>query len=252
MELDSLPPRLEYLRPVIQHFVENPLSEPYEDTDTSVLEDALRKRIKGLTGTKAEKTLREDRKALAAWIANSKNPDSPAHFILGWMMMGVGPLLGNDDMIGTVSDMISDLPTAPPRRDFGPLPTIEAVKSDLLRDDGNLFLYVSNSTGDPKQVDICVAIDGNIVVHDVFEHQLMNEFIRYRIHIPIGKHRIVATSQRADVRLEETFVMGNVLHACIRFWYSSPSAVGPELPASLTFHAEEEAWVPEYGWRLPN
>ena len=139
--------------------------------------------------------------------------------------------------------------TAPLGRVFGPLPQIEPVISALVQNDGNLFLYVSNSSFEPQVVDVCIEIDGQIVIHDVFEHQLMHDLTRYRIRLAHGEHHMLVKSQSAVTSLEQRFVMGEVLHASVAFWYSRPSAFGVEHPPCFTFHADISAWIPEHGWK---
>lgn len=247
--MPPLPSRLRYLQPVFDQFADLPPVEHYEDVDTSVLEKVLGQRVEGRSDAEANDILRADRKALGDWLAKSGEPALLAHFVHGWMMMQRVSLIGVDDAVETISDLLSETGTAPLGRVFGPLPLIEPAISALVQNDGNLFLYVSNSSFEPQVVDVCIEIDGQIVIHDVFEHQLMHDFTRYRIRLAHGEHHLLATSQCAVTRLEQRFVIGDVLHASVAFWYSRPSAFGAERPPSFTFHADTSAWIPEHGWK---
>lgn len=243
-----LPSTLSYLKTVLDQFAELSSEANYENVDTSALESAIGQRVKGLSESEAAEVIRQDRKILSDWIAASEESDSGAHFILGWMMMGGGSP-GSDDAIATLSDIISDLPMVPPGRQFGTVQAVKPVESELLQENGNLFLYVSNSCHEPKEVDIQVAIDGQAVVSDIFEHQFYQGFTRYRIALKPGEHQFEVTSKLADVNFEQLFHIGDELHASFAFFYASPSALEAERPPCFIYHAEENSWIPEHGWK---
>ena len=258
MDIDSLPSRLDYLRPVFQHFVDlqkPDLSEAFEDgeLDIAILEEAVLNRTGTSTVEEAEEIIREDRAALGKWLSESKNADSPFHFILGWMMMGATQLIGvQEDNIAFLSKMLVDLPKAPPGREFGPPPKIEPVQSDSLQDDGNLILYVQkHSFGPPELVDICVAIDGETVIHDVFEATLDNKYTRYCVKLDKGEHGILVTSEVSGARLEETVTVDQELYACIMFFYSEPSAFDDGEDPWFHFDTKKKDWLTEQHWRSP-
>jgi hypothetical protein len=245
----KLPRRVEYLQVVIDQLAQVPRSELNEDTDISLLESVVKQRLGNLSNAEAKKTLRADRKALANWLRKSGNEDSPAYFILAWMMAGAPALLGVEDPVTSITEMLEDLPPASPGRAFGPLPHIERVQSDLLAEDGNFFLYVSNSSSEPPAVDIRVTLDGQVIVNDSFEQDLYSKFTRYRLRLSPGTHRIAAVSERGQASLEETITVVGQLHVGVAYWYSEPSAFSPERPPCFTLHVEEKAWIPDYGWK---
>ena len=247
--MPPLPSRLRYLQPVFDQFADSPPVEPYEEVDTSVLERVIGHRIEGRFDAEAKNILRADRKALGEWLAELEEPALDAHFVHGWMMSSVGSLIGMDDAVETMSDLLAEIGPAPLGRVFGPLPAIEPASSDLVQIDGNLFLYISNSSFEPQVIDICIEIDGQVVIHDLFEHELMHDFTRYRIRLAQGEHYLRVISQRAVTSLEERFVIGDVLHASVAFWYSRPSAFGREHSPCFTFHADIVPWIPEHGWK---
>jgi hypothetical protein len=248
MAQQKLPRRVEYLRRVIDELAQVPLSQLNEDTDTSLLESVVKQRIGHLSNPEAKKTLRADRKALANWLRKSGNDDSPAPFILAWMMAGAPALLGVEDPVTLITEMLEDLPPASPGRSFDALPNIKRVRSDFLADDGNVFLYIVNDACEPPVVDIRVTVDGQCVVHDAFEWD-PTIFTRYRIQLSPGKHHILAVSERGQASLEETITVSGQLHIGIAYHYDQPSSFSPESPPCFTVHVEEKAWIPDYGWK---
>src|SRR4051794_30798782 len=64
----ALPPRLEYLQPVIAEMSKLGLDDFHEDLDTTALVAALRKRVKGLAMKRAKEMLTKDREALETWV----------------------------------------------------------------------------------------------------------------------------------------------------------------------------------------
>jgi hypothetical protein len=84
MSTASFPKRLAYLKPVIAHLGAIALEELDENNPTaaSLVEDALRQRIQGLSIRKAERVLDEDRKAIHRFLGEAlRTETSPLHFI---------------------------------------------------------------------------------------------------------------------------------------------------------------------------
>src|SRR5690606_870265 len=120
----------------------------------------IKQRVEGLSKAQAKKTLREDRKALATWIQKGGEKLASASFVFGWISMSAAPLLGINAPLESISEMLRGMPAAPPGRIFGPLPEIEPHEGSSIAIDGNVFLYVSNSSCQPPTIDVRVAIDG--------------------------------------------------------------------------------------------
>lgn len=123
-------------------------------------------------------------------------------------------------------------------RVFGPLPELKPVQSHLRAKDGNVCLYVYNGSFEPASVDICVKIDDEVVVHDLFEHDLMNTFTRYRLRIPRGKHRFTAESERGQATAEQMLDVAGELHVTVAYWYSQGTLFNPESPPCFVIVAE--------------
>jgi hypothetical protein len=251
MAQPKIPRRVEYLRAVIDQLGQVPRSELNEDTDTSFLETVVRQRIEHLSNAEAKETLRADRKALANWLRKPGNEDSPAHFILGWMMASAPAFLGMENSVTSIVEMVAGLPPMPPGRTFDAVPSIDRVESDLLADDGNVFLYVSHSAFTPPVIDIRVTVDGVVAVRDSFEHDRYSKFTRYQLQLSTGRHRLTAISVCGQASIEETITVSDQLHVSVAYWYSEPSRFSAESAPCFTLHAEEKAWIPDHGWKEP-
>lgn len=248
MPHSNVPSRLRYLQPVLELVDKVPAGQLNEDVDTSALETMFRQRIEGLPSAKARRVLSKDIKAMASWLNKPGVEQPAAHFILGWLMGAKGELLGSGDLVTSLVDSLSDLPPAPPGRQFGALPEIGPGHSTLLDEGGNVYLYIRNNATEPSPVDVRVKIDGTDGVWDIFDRNY-NVFTCYRLRLPQGEHHLVVESERGQARLEEDVSVNGILHIAITYWYSEPSRVGPELPPQLTLHAEHEPWLPNHLWR---
>jgi hypothetical protein len=243
----KLPSRICYLQPVLEQLDKVPASSLNEDTDVSLLESLIQRRIEGLPTDKAKQILRTDWKALGKWLTRSEVNRPSAHFILGWLTGS--RFFDSENLVESISDLLSDLPSPPPSRQFGPLPEIELAHNTLLDEKGNVYIYIRSGAFEPNPIDLRVTIDGILGVLDVFEWN-PNVFTRYRLLIAEGHHNLVAESKRGQARLEEDINVEDTLHVGITYWHRMPYCLGPGLPPTLTLHAAKEPWIPDYGWIL--
>ncbi len=119
MRSPGLPIRLRYLQPVLDQLRSVPNGELNEDTDTSFLESVIRKRVEGLQRAQAKRILKADIEALGEWLAKEAVDQPGAHFIFAWVMGAQGWMLGSEDSVELVSDLLTDLPPAPPGASLG-------------------------------------------------------------------------------------------------------------------------------------
>lgn len=107
-----LPKRLIYLSPVIEGLATVPTAELNEDNEFafSLVNNAVRQRIAGLTPSKAERTLEQDSDALSGWLAQPGQEQSPGHFISG-VLLGILGFGGIDELLGNEPEC----PQPPPR-----------------------------------------------------------------------------------------------------------------------------------------
>jgi hypothetical protein len=129
---------------------------------------------------------------------------------------------------------------------FGPLPHVERVAESLPDGQGNVALYVGTESFEPKEVDVCVRIDGRTIAHDVFRRELRKTHTRYWLKLTPGPHELVVESERGQARLEKTFDVAESLHLAVTFYYSSPALGAAETLPQFTFHAEETPWIPDW------
>ena len=82
-----LPKRLQYLKPFIRYLESLAPEDLNEDLDSTILEEALRKR---LSKGDPETTLDDDRRSLEEWLGSFDSEMHPAHWILGFIL-GLSP-----------------------------------------------------------------------------------------------------------------------------------------------------------------
>ncbi len=80
-----LPSRVRYLQPFMDDLFSLPSEEVNEDLDTSLLDQLLEQRVKGLSLAKAEARLTADHKALKAWMEENVDHRFAANFVLAIM-----------------------------------------------------------------------------------------------------------------------------------------------------------------------
>jgi hypothetical protein len=248
MNFSSLPSRVRYLQPVLEQLQNGAGDEHNGDADTPLLESLVRQRVGGLTKVEANQVLEEDRRALIEWAADLPSYQSPVYSVVGELIGVELYLVGANNVDESLSILISNLPSPPPSREFGPLPEIKPLHCKLLDENGNVYLYLGNTASAPEVVDLHVSIDDIDVVWDAFDWH-PNIFTRYRIQLAKGRHRLIAESQRGQARLEKTFSVSNTLHIGIAYSYSKPGCYSQELPPVITFHSDEKPWIPDYGWK---
>ena len=134
------------------------------------------------------------------------------------------------------------------RTHFGPLPNIEPITSPWTGVTGNVALYIGNIAFQPSIVDIHVEIDGRSVVHGAFEHDLQTKYTRYLIDLSPGEHRLKAETQRGQAALEEVFLLESEIHIAVSYYYGEPGLLNGET-RTLTFHAEDQPWIPDWACR---
>jgi hypothetical protein len=249
MPSHELPERLRYLQPVVEQLDKLRPEEINEDIDIGLLEAAVKQRMEGMSDDDAKQVLKADRVAFFEYMKKADANQRSLNLIFGWFFAGAGQLSGYDDNIEYMSELISELPSPPPSRSFGPLPEIGLIERKTCDEDGNLFLYVRNNASEPSPIDLRVAIDGVDRFWDFIETDY-NIYTRYRMHVQKGLHHLVAETQRGQSRIEEDFKIIKDLHIGITYWYSQPSCFdSEERPPALTFHATKKPWIPDYGWR---
>ncbi|MDB5328303.1 MAG: hypothetical protein JWM57_3872 [Phycisphaerales bacterium] len=80
----QLPETLRYLQPFANALAKLPPEDLNEDVDTSRLDAALRKRVRGVDEEAADAELAKDRDLLERWLTDK--PDHPAHWIRGFLL----------------------------------------------------------------------------------------------------------------------------------------------------------------------
>jgi hypothetical protein len=83
--IETLPERLQYLRPFQEYLATLPAAEVGESTDSTVLEKLLRKRIKGMSSKEAKDQLTADLEELEKHPARRR--DVRLGFILGYLLI---------------------------------------------------------------------------------------------------------------------------------------------------------------------
>jgi hypothetical protein len=80
-----LPDELGYLQPFVRSLAKRPPDEINESIDASRLENALRKRVHGMSIDEAQERLDADRLALQSWLESCAPEGHPAHWVLGFL-----------------------------------------------------------------------------------------------------------------------------------------------------------------------
>jgi hypothetical protein len=80
-----LPDELRYLQPFVRWLEKHSPDDVNESIDTSRLERALRKRVRGLPIADAQQRLDADRHTLASWLDACAPEGHPAHWVLGFL-----------------------------------------------------------------------------------------------------------------------------------------------------------------------
>lgn len=249
MNFSNLPSRLRYLQPVLEQLHNRTGDEHDGDAGTPLLESLVRQRVDGLTKVEANQILEEDRRTLIEWTADLPSYQSLVASVVGELIGVELYLLGANNIDESLSVLVSNLPTPPPGRNFGPLPEIKPIHCELLDEKGNVALYLRNNASALDPVDLHLSIDNIDVVWDAFDWQ-PSIFTHYRIQLAEGQHHLIAESQRGQARLEKTFSVSNTLYVGITYWYSEPSCYCHELPPEITFYSDEKPWIPDHGWKL--
>jgi hypothetical protein len=135
-----------------------------------------------------------------------------------------------------------DTPIWETGRTFGPPVQVRQPHSPLLNKDGNVHLYVCSDVFVPDIVDICVSIDGNVIVRNTFAHDLDNKVTHYCVRLSTGTHKLTVVSERGQARFEDVFNVDDQLHMTISYTYYEPSLVTPETPPFFGVHIDKEPY----------
>ncbi len=84
---EILPERLQYLRPFQEFLAKLPKAEVGETTDTILLEELLRKRIRGMTAKEAQEQLNADLEELESYLAVPRRRNDRLHFVVGYLLI---------------------------------------------------------------------------------------------------------------------------------------------------------------------
>jgi hypothetical protein len=80
-----LPDEIRYLQPFLRRLGRRSPDDLNECVDSSLLEEALRQRVRGLSIVEAQRQLNADRRTLHSWLASSALEANPAHWVLGFL-----------------------------------------------------------------------------------------------------------------------------------------------------------------------
>lgn len=86
---EILPERLQYLQPFREFLKKLPKAEVGETTDTTLLEDLLRKRIQGKSVKDAQEQLNADLKELENYLSGPRRRNDRLHFVVGFLLIAV-------------------------------------------------------------------------------------------------------------------------------------------------------------------
>ena len=107
-------------------------------------------------------------------------------------------------------------------------------KSPMLDKDGNFVLVVSNQSFAVNPVDICIKIDGILVVDDFFDVGDQHNFIPYVLKLAKGKHKISVSSGKGQASLEQEFDIIDKHWGSLFYWYY-PKITGGAGPIKRSF-----------------
>jgi hypothetical protein len=80
-----LPDKIRYLGPFVRRLANRSPDTLNESVDSSRLEEALRKRVRGLPIAEANRQLESDRRTLQSWLESGVPEGHPAHWVLGFL-----------------------------------------------------------------------------------------------------------------------------------------------------------------------
>lgn len=121
-------------------------------------------------------------------------------------------------------------------------PKIEPVHSDLLNQDGNFVLYVSNQSYDINPVDIFIKIDNSPVIHKYFDVGNQHNCHTYKLLLPPGKHDLEVSSQKGNAILDTSFTVTDSNWACIDYWFYSNKHYNPT-PRHFSFDINDKPFL---------
>ncbi len=104
-------------------------------------------------------------------------------------------------------------------------------------------LRVCNQSKAISPVDIRVAIDGTVVIHEEFVVGRQLNWKEFEMTLAAGKHRIEVVSRKGGARLAETFLLARRGEADLQFWYY-PETHRFATPRQFRFDLQENAPAP--------
>jgi hypothetical protein len=100
-----------------------------------------------------------------------------------------------------------------------PNPELPSATSTLLDPDGNFTLWVSNQSYAINPVDICVEINGELVISSYFDVGTQHTFVPFKLRLNNGKHTIRIWSTKGAAELSMEFDLNNGRVGVITYWY---------------------------------
>ena len=88
-EKEILPERLQYLQPLREFLKKLPKADVGETTDTTLLEELLRKRIHGMSAKEAQEQLNSDLEELEKYLSVPSRRNDRLHFVVGFLLIAV-------------------------------------------------------------------------------------------------------------------------------------------------------------------
>ena len=93
------------------------------------------------------------------------------------------------------------------------------VDNNLLSEDGNFTLYVSNQSFEISRVDIQIKIDGKVVVSEYFHVGNQHNWKPFFFSLPKGTHTLEVRSNQENVNFIKQFEIKDKHWAVVNFWY---------------------------------
>ena len=88
-EKEILPERLQYLQPFREFLKKLPKADVGETTDTTLLEELLRKQIHGMSVNEAQERLNSDLDELEKYLSTPRRRNDRLHFVVGFLLIAV-------------------------------------------------------------------------------------------------------------------------------------------------------------------
>ena len=112
---------------------------------------------------------------------------------------------------------------------------IARINSELLDENEEFSLYVSNQSFAIKNVDISVEVDGELVISEYFNVGTQHTFKEFKLALKPDKHRIHAWSNKGEAETSSEFEVKEGDIGVLTYLYSRKSKHGDPLPKQITF-----------------